>query len=170
MNITDINDNAPVWSPTELHKEFAESDREGIQSFKDLEMATDRDTGRNGEVKYTITGVMAVLTLAQTNDVRSGGAATLGGDGTPLSLADFPFQLAWKNSQLGLVVKGSLDRERVRSYEFLLVATDKGPPPLSSNISVFITILGMAFYFFSKAFPQCLFSELLNSKGALKRI
>ena len=58
MNITDMNDNAPVWSTKELHKEFAESEREGMQSFKDLEMATDRDTGRNGEVNYTITGTL----------------------------------------------------------------------------------------------------------------
>ena len=109
INVSDINDNSPVFERSEY--EFVVTENTPAGEFGSV-FASDLDVGHNSDVEYSL-----------FSDV--GGA--------------LPFSV---NSVSGLLFTlVELDREDVPSYDFIVVATDRGAPVLSSNVSVYVRVL-----------------------------
>uniref|UniRef100_A0A3B3RH43 Cadherin domain-containing protein n=1 Tax=Paramormyrops kingsleyae TaxID=1676925 RepID=A0A3B3RH43_9TELE len=101
IEVIDLNDNRPEISVTPLLKSL----REDAKSATAVALITlsDKDTGKNGMLKFEIIGP-----------------------------SPFKLQSSFKN-YYSLVVDGPLDREKVSEYNVTIIATDEGTPPLSST-------------------------------------
>ena len=113
--IQDINDNRPQFRTNSIVQQISENVPIGYKIPIDL--AYDPDIGRNKIQTYEIT---------EQNSEQAK---------QTFKLAQSP-----NESQLHLVVAGSLDREAISSYSFKITAYDGGSPPLNSSLNVIIQI------------------------------
>ena len=113
INVTDINDNRPIFSEAEytvsVNENIFISDSVVVPNFTIV--ATDADAGRNG---------MVVLSLV-SDDSEPNRQFEISNDGI-------------------LMVISSLDRETRDNYNYTVVAADLGDPGLSNFVELIITI------------------------------
>ncbi|XP_029020631.1 protocadherin-20 [Betta splendens] len=107
--IGDINDNAPHFENSEIHLRVSEDVTVGTSLLLD-DQATDRDAGRNGELRYHLQG------------------------------DEGPFDLKVSGHFMALTVNAALDREAQDRYQMLLVAADCGAAPLSATAALIVTV------------------------------
>ncbi|XP_060233372.1 protocadherin gamma-A6 isoform X7 [Meriones unguiculatus] len=114
LHVADINDNPPVFTRSSYSVYVPENNAKGISIFS--LNAVDPDSEENAEIIYS---------LAQE---------TL--QGTPLS------SFLSINSNTGvLYALCSFDYEQFRDLNLLVTASDRGKPPLSSNVSLNLFVL-----------------------------
>ncbi|XP_050819002.1 protocadherin gamma-B5-like isoform X9 [Gopherus flavomarginatus] len=114
LQISDINDNAPVFEKPSYTAYVPENNPSGASIFN-VE-ASDRDLDRNARVTYSILSS---------------------------SLQEVPLSSYISiNSQTGAIyAQRSFDYEQFREFEVQVQAQDGGSPPLSSNVTVRVFIL-----------------------------
>ncbi|XP_067422644.1 protocadherin gamma-B5-like [Emydura macquarii macquarii] len=114
LQISDINDNAPVFEKPSYTAYVPENNPSGASIFS--VKASDRDLDRNARVTYSIV----------SSNIEE----------VPLS------SYISINSQTGAVyAQRSFDYEQFREFEMQVKAQDGGSPPLSSNVTVQVFIL-----------------------------
>uniref|UniRef100_A0A452GX32 Cadherin domain-containing protein n=1 Tax=Gopherus agassizii TaxID=38772 RepID=A0A452GX32_9SAUR len=114
LQISDINDNAPVFQKPSYTAYVPENNPSGASVFS--VKASDRDLDRNARVTYSIL----------SSNLRE----------VPLS------SYISINSQTGAIyAQRSFDYEQFREFEVQVQAQDGGSPPLSSNVTVRVFIL-----------------------------
>ncbi|XP_068596843.1 protocadherin alpha-3-like [Brachionichthys hirsutus] len=114
MHISDVNDNAPLFSEQIIHVYVNENSPVGV-IIKTI-TATDADVGQNSQVSYS---------FLQSNK-----------NSLPLSTM---FNI---NSETGDIVSlQSFNYEELKTFQFKVQATDSGVPPLNSNVTVNVLIL-----------------------------
>ncbi|XP_037763066.1 protocadherin gamma-A10 isoform X18 [Chelonia mydas] len=114
VQLSDINDNAPIFNQTSYTLYITENNPRGasVCSLK----ANDPDSGENARVTYSITGT-------QNQEAPLSSSISI-------------------NSETGaLYALRSFDYEQFREIRFQVQAQDGGSPPLSSNVSVTVFIL-----------------------------
>ncbi|XP_041642272.1 protocadherin Fat 4 [Cheilinus undulatus] len=111
VQVSDINDNAPVFSSAEYKVEVSEEESVG-SSFLAV-TASDPDEGANGTVSYSI---------VQQSPPSEPAIFELDSSSGILSLAQ------------------PLDYSEVKVYQLTVQASDGGSPPLTRNISVLVTV------------------------------
>ncbi|XP_077589318.1 protocadherin alpha-5-like isoform X2 [Stigmatopora nigra] len=114
VHISDVNDNKPYFSEPLVNVYIKENSPPGAVIHKVT--AIDDDVDQNGHVTYSImqsrTDAVPINTLINMN----------ADSGEILSLQSF-------------------DYEKVKTFQFKVLATDSGVPPLSSNVTVNVYIL-----------------------------
>ncbi|XP_077099000.1 protocadherin alpha-8-like isoform X7 [Siphateles boraxobius] len=114
VHISDVNDNAPHFPATVINAFLSENGQAGGLVTKVT--ADDSDTGENAELSYSLldssSSSAPVTTLININS---------------LSGAIFSLQ--------------SFNHEETKRFQFQVMATDSGVPPLSSNVTVNMFIL-----------------------------
>ncbi|KAI7801527.1 putative protocadherin beta-16-like [Triplophysa rosa] len=113
LDITDINDNAPVFSQSEYKTYILENNSPGV-SLLSLQ-ATDPDAGQNARISYY---------LIDTNV-----------NGSPASTF---FSVNADNGILHAVQ--TFDYEQMKAFKIHVRAQDGGSPPLDSNATVFVSV------------------------------
>ncbi|XP_067423477.1 protocadherin gamma-B1-like [Emydura macquarii macquarii] len=114
LQISDINDNAPVFEKPSYTAYVPENNPSGASVFSVT--ASDRDLDRNARVTYSI----------------------LNGNIEEVPLSSY----ISINSQTGAIyAQRSFDYEQFREFEMQVKAQDGGSPPLSSNVTVRVFIL-----------------------------
>ncbi|XP_030921363.1 LOW QUALITY PROTEIN: protocadherin alpha-3-like, partial [Geospiza fortis] len=113
LEVTDINDNAPVFPAARKNLSIAELSVPG--SRFPLEGASDADIGANAQLTYTL-GPSEYFTL----DVKSSDE---------------------NRKSLFLVLAKSLDRETIAVHRLVLTATDGGRPSLTGTMELVISVL-----------------------------
>ncbi|XP_061899359.1 protocadherin alpha-8-like [Entelurus aequoreus] len=112
--VSDVNDNSPEFSSSPYKFYITENNSPGASVFS--LKASDQDAGDNALITYHI--------VREAN-----------GDNTFLSFLNI-------NPETGDVIAlKSFDFETLKSFQFQVVATDGGSPPLSSNVTVKVFIL-----------------------------
>ena len=115
VNLTDVNDNKPVFYPANISVQLKEDD--ALQSSSSTPRAvatlttTDKDSGNNNEVTYEI--------LAGNGNKR--------------------FSIDPQSGEI--TTQGPIDRENQTFYDLVVKATDSGIPPKSSLSHVFVNII-----------------------------
>ncbi|XP_058671546.1 protocadherin alpha-2-like [Ammospiza caudacuta] len=113
LEVTDINDNAPVFRVDEETLNIAESSLLG--SRFPLEGATDADIGANAQLSYTLSpSEYFSLDHQGNNDQRA---------------------------SLSLILTKALDRETIPVHRLVLTATDGGRPSLTGTMELVIYVL-----------------------------
>ncbi|XP_027767137.1 protocadherin alpha-2-like, partial [Empidonax traillii] len=113
LEVTDINDNAPIFPAARKNISFSENSLPG--SRFPLEGASDADIGANAQVSYTLSpSEHFSLDLEKTEE-----------DG----------------ESLFLVLRKSLDRETIAVHRLLLMASDEGRPSLTGTMELVISVL-----------------------------
>ena len=110
VHILDANDNSPIFNHSVYNKTIPENNVAGSTIFQLA--ATDKDTGKNGQVRYAI-------------------------DSSLSSIADY-FTIT--NYSGILKTKVRLDREAMSSYDIQVIAKDSGNPQLSARATVHLTL------------------------------
>ncbi|XP_039518915.1 protocadherin alpha-8-like [Pimephales promelas] len=114
VQISDVNDNAPVFLINPLDLYLVENNAAGSSIIS--VSASDRDSAENAVISYHI----------------------IRGDGTQNDLSTF----LNINSETGVVYSlKSFDFETLKTSQFHVLATDSGSPSLSSNVTVNVFIL-----------------------------
>uniref|UniRef100_A0A8I3RSC2 Cadherin domain-containing protein n=1 Tax=Canis lupus familiaris TaxID=9615 RepID=A0A8I3RSC2_CANLF len=113
VEVKDINDNAPVFHLKEQRVRISESRLP--DSLFPLEGASDADVGSNSILTYKLSSSKYFALDVKTNSDD--------------------------NTQIGLVLRKSLDREEVPEHNLLLTATDEGKPELTGTVQVLVTVL-----------------------------
>ncbi|XP_052500309.1 protocadherin alpha-6-like [Budorcas taxicolor] len=113
VEVKDVNDNPPVFPVKEQRVLIYESRLP--DSFFPLEGASDADVGSNSILTYRLTSNENFALDVKTNSDDS--------------------------TQIGLVLRKSLDREEVPEHNLLLMATDQGKPELTGTVKLLITVL-----------------------------
>ncbi|XP_045679131.1 LOW QUALITY PROTEIN: protocadherin alpha-6-like [Phyllostomus hastatus] len=113
VEVKDINDNPPVF-PVKEQRVLVYESRLPDSQFP-LEGASDEDVGSNSVLTYKLSS-SEYFTL----DVK------INSDG---------------NTQIGLLLRKSLDREETPEHNLLLIATDAGKPELTGSLQVLVTVL-----------------------------
>ncbi|XP_057589041.1 protocadherin alpha-13 isoform X3 [Hippopotamus amphibius kiboko] len=113
VEVTDINDNPPVFPESEKILIIAES-RPPETRFP-LDGASDADTGVNSALTYRVYPNDYFTLDTQNNREQT--------------------------SSLSLVLRKSLDREEIQEHSLLLTASDGGKPELTGTVQLLITIL-----------------------------
>ncbi|XP_053179570.1 protocadherin alpha-3-like [Scomber japonicus] len=114
IHVSDVNDNAPLFSKPVLNVYVNENRPVGAVIKRVT--ATDADTDQNSQVSYS---------LLQSNS-----------NSLPLST------MVNINSETGDIVSlQSFNFEELKTFQFKVQATDSGVPPLSSNVTVNVFIL-----------------------------
>ena len=108
ITVTDVNDNTPTFVG-DYTSSVSEHSARG--TLVDTVLATDADSGTNGEVVYSI----------------------VGGDSQRLFAID--------NENGRITTAGDIDREQVVSFELRVRARDRGSPRLSSFTAVIVTVV-----------------------------
>ncbi|XP_026049879.1 protocadherin beta-16-like isoform X2 [Astatotilapia calliptera] len=113
VEITDINDNAPIFKMKDMVFEISESAVKGSKFI--LEKALDSDVGINGLKSYSLnpTDNFAL----KLNDNTDGG------------------------KEVEMVLEKPLDREKEEQLTLTLTAVDGGEPQLSGTVQIHVTIL-----------------------------
>lgn len=107
-----MNDNAPEFDSSTVRISVPENLELGIPLY--AAHARDRDSGRNGVVRYRL-------------------ASTAGGTSTGGLFA--------VDSRLGhLTLARHLDYETAQRHSLVVIATDTGEPPLSANLTVLVEV------------------------------
>ncbi|XP_044883714.1 protocadherin gamma-A12-like isoform X10 [Mauremys mutica] len=114
VQLSDINDNAPIFSQTSYTLYVTENNPRGA-SLCSLK-ANDPDWGENARVTYSITG-------------------------TQIQEAPLSSYISINSETGALYALRSFDYEQFREIRFQVQAQDGGSPPLSSNVSVTLFIL-----------------------------
>ncbi|XP_056358036.1 protocadherin alpha-2-like isoform X3 [Oenanthe melanoleuca] len=113
LEVTDINDNAPVFRVDEETLNIAESSVPG--SRFPLEGASDADIGSNAQLSYTLSPSDYFSLEHQGNNDQS--------------------------ASLGLILTKSLDRETIPVHRLVLTAIDGGRPSLTGTMELVISVL-----------------------------
>ncbi|XP_073077939.1 protocadherin alpha-6 isoform X3 [Manis javanica] len=113
VEVKDINDNAPAFSFKEQRLQIYESRLP--DSLFPLEGASDADVGSNSFLTYKLSSseYFALDVKTSSDD----------------------------NTQIGLVLRKSLDREEASEHNLLLTATDEGKPELTGTVQLLVTVL-----------------------------
>ncbi|KAM6322671.1 protocadherin alpha-2-like [Podargus strigoides] len=114
LEVTDINDNAPLFPAARKNLSIAEFTTLPGSRFP-LEGASDADIGANAQLSYTLSPSEHF-----TLDVKS------------------PDEY---RKSLFLVLKKALDRETVPVHRLVLTASDGGRPPLTGTVELVISVL-----------------------------
>ena len=110
ITVLDVNDNAPIFEHNPYTRTISES---VISTASILEVkATDKDTGANGDVRYSL--------------LNAGGA------NSAFDIDEYTGQIFLANTRL--------DREKTARYELTVKAEDQGVPKLSSETKVIIIV------------------------------
>ncbi|XP_049763937.1 protein dachsous-like, partial [Schistocerca cancellata] len=118
--IEDVNDNAPEFDSSTVRISVPESLGLGVPLY--AAHARDRDTGRNGAVRYRLAGAAP----------GAGAGAGAGSPAQPLFAIE---------PRLGhLTLARHLDYETATRHAVVVVATDSGEPPLSASLSVLLEV------------------------------
>ncbi|XP_032929062.1 protocadherin alpha-8-like [Catharus ustulatus] len=113
LEVTDINDNAPIFPAARKNLSIAESSLPG--SRFPLEGASDADIGANAQLSYTLSpSEHFSLDLQKSNE---------------------------RNLIPELVLTKSLDRETIPVHRLVLTATDGGRPSLTGTMELVISVL-----------------------------
>ncbi|NWI72015.1 PCDAD protein, partial [Dryoscopus gambensis] len=113
LEVTDINDNAPIFRVDEEALSIAELSVPG--SRFPLEGASDADIGANAQLSYTLSpSEYFSLDHQGSND---------------------------QSASLGLILTKSLDRETIPVHRLVLTASDGGRPSLSGTMELVISVL-----------------------------
>ncbi|XP_033989912.1 protocadherin alpha-13-like [Trematomus bernacchii] len=113
IQISDVNDNRPIFDKTPLEFYLVENNVAGNSIFS--VSATDNDLNDNSAISYSI------VRQGSQNDLMSS-----------LNI----------NSETGdISALKSFDFETLKTFKFQVVATDSGTPSLSSNVTVHVFIL-----------------------------
>ena len=115
VNLTDVNDNRPVFYPANISVQLAEDDALRSSGFKARTVAivttTDKDSGSNKRITYEISA----------------------------GNVNHKFDI---NRHTGVITtKALIDRENRTFYDLVVKATDQGSSPLSSLSHVFVNIV-----------------------------
>ncbi|XP_064810537.1 protocadherin alpha-7-like isoform X8 [Oncorhynchus masou masou] len=114
VQISDVNDNSPEFSPKHIQLYLAENNAPGASIFS--VSATDKDLNENAVISYHI--------------VR--------GEGTLNDMASF-LNINSDNGHISALK--SFDFESLKTFKFQVVATDSGTPSQSTNVTVNVFIL-----------------------------
>ncbi|XP_056358676.1 protocadherin alpha-6-like [Oenanthe melanoleuca] len=114
LEVTDINDNAPVFPAARRNLSIAELTTLPGSRFP-LEGASDADIGANAQLSYTLSP-SEHFTLEEEN-IKS------------------------RSKSLFLVLTKSLDRETIPVHRLVLTATDGGRPSLTGTMELVISVL-----------------------------
>ncbi|NXX40434.1 PCDA3 protein, partial [Tricholaema leucomelas] len=113
LEVTDINDNAPLFPAARKNISMAESSLPG--SRFPLEGASDADIGANAQLSYTLSPSEHFrLDLQRSEDIRE---------------------------SLFLVLLKALDRETLPAHRLVLTASDEGRPSLTGTMELLISVL-----------------------------
>ncbi|XP_031159074.1 protocadherin alpha-2-like isoform X3 [Sander lucioperca] len=112
--ISDVNDNAPLFSESVINVYVNENSAVGATIFTIT--AVDRDIEENAKVTYSsLDGISKTIPLTSVVNI---------------------------NSETGdIVILQSFNYEELNTFQFKVQATDSGVPPLSSNVTVNVLIL-----------------------------
>ncbi|XP_077103397.1 protocadherin gamma-A5-like isoform X11 [Siphateles boraxobius] len=113
VEVTDINDNAPMFSKSEVRFEINELSSAGARFL--LDRAIDHDVGRNGLQSYSLEPT----------------------DNFVLKFQNLPDG----NKAVEMVLQTPLDREKQDHISLLLTAFDGGEPQMSGTMKILITVL-----------------------------
>ncbi|XP_051506085.1 protocadherin gamma-A5-like isoform X41 [Myxocyprinus asiaticus] len=113
VEVTDVNDNAPVFSKNDMRFEINEMSLAGARFI--LEGAIDYDVGRNGLQSYSLQPTDNFVLKFQNHL-----------DG---------------NKAVEMVLQKPLDREKQEHISLLLTAFDGGEPQMSGTMQIHITVL-----------------------------
>ncbi|NXD03487.1 PCDA3 protein, partial [Certhia familiaris] len=113
LEVTDINDNAPVFPAARKNLSIAESSVPG--SRFPLEGATDADIGTNAQLSYTLSPSEHFRIEEENSNSRS--------------------------KSLFLVLAKPLDRETIPVHRLVLTASDGGRPSLTGTMELVISVL-----------------------------
>uniref|UniRef100_UPI0037E8C72F protocadherin alpha-2-like isoform X2 n=1 Tax=Semicossyphus pulcher TaxID=241346 RepID=UPI0037E8C72F len=114
VHISDVNDNAPLFSEPVINVYVKENSAVGATIFKIT--AVDPDVGENAKVTYSsLDGISKSIPVTSVVNI---------------------------NSETGDIVSlQSFNYEELKTFQFKVQATDSGVPPLSSNVTVNVLIL-----------------------------
>ncbi|XP_063045717.1 protocadherin gamma-A11-like [Engraulis encrasicolus] len=113
LQVSDVNDNAPMFEKSSYQASVVENNTPGISVFRIL--AKDADWNQNARVTY-------ILEDTTINGVSVSSFVSV-------------------NAESGVIsALRSFDYEQIKSFQFRVKAQDGGSPPLSSNVSVVINI------------------------------
>ncbi|KAM7100493.1 LOW QUALITY PROTEIN: protocadherin alpha-5-like [Ciconia maguari] len=113
LEVTDINDNAPVFLAARKNLSIAESSLPG--SRFPLEGASDADIGANAQLSYTLSPTEHFGVVEENSNSRS--------------------------KSLFLVLRKPLDRETTPVHRLVLTASDGGRPSLTGTMELVISVL-----------------------------
>ncbi|XP_028271962.1 protocadherin gamma-A2-like isoform X14 [Parambassis ranga] len=113
LQISDVNDNAPVFERSSYEAYIVENNTPGLSIF--TVKARDADCNQNARVSYT-------LEDSSVNGVPVSSYVSVSADGGVIHAVR------------------SFDYEQIKNFQFLVKAQDGGSPPLSSNVTVKILI------------------------------
>ncbi|XP_056373095.1 protocadherin gamma-B4-like isoform X31 [Hyla sarda] len=114
LNISDVNDNAPVFEKINYILYIGENNQPGT-SMHNVH-ASDLDCDENGKITYSILN-------SNVEDIPVSSYISI-------------------NSISGVIyAQRSFDYEQLREFQFQVMAKDSGSPPLSSNVTVRICII-----------------------------
>ncbi|KAM9740605.1 protocadherin beta-16-like [Menidia menidia] len=113
LQISDVNDNAPVFERSSYEAYMLENNTPGLSIF--TVKATDADWNQNARVSY-------ILEDSSVNGVPVSSYVSVSADSGVIHAVR------------------SFDYEQIKDFQFLVKAQDGGSPPLSSNVSVKILI------------------------------
>uniref|UniRef100_A0A3B1JM94 Protocadherin 2 gamma 28 n=1 Tax=Astyanax mexicanus TaxID=7994 RepID=A0A3B1JM94_ASTMX len=113
LQISDVNDNAPVFERSSYEASISENNTPGLSIF--TVKARDADWNQNARVSY-------ILQDSSVNGVSVSSYVSVSAD-------------------TGVIhAVRSFDYEQIKDFNFRVIAQDGGTPPLSSNVSVKIVI------------------------------
>ncbi|XP_056151429.1 protocadherin gamma-A2-like [Lampris incognitus] len=113
LHISDVNDNAPVFERSSYEAYIVENNTPGLSIF--TVKATDADWNQNARVSY-------ILEDSSVNGVPVSSYVSVSADSGVIHAVR------------------SFDYEHIKDFHFCVKAQDGGSPPLSSNVTVKITI------------------------------
>ncbi|XP_034037012.1 protocadherin beta-8-like [Thalassophryne amazonica] len=113
LQISDVNDNAPVFDKSSYEAYIVENNTPGLSIF--IVKATDADWNQNARVSY-------ILEDSSVNGVSVSSYVSVSADSGVIHAVR------------------SLDYEQIKDFQFHVKAQDGGSPPLSSNVTVKIVI------------------------------
>ncbi|KAM9740733.1 LOW QUALITY PROTEIN: protocadherin gamma-A11-like [Menidia menidia] len=113
LQISDVNDNAPVFERSSYEAYMLENNTPGLSIF--TVKATDADWNQNARVSY-------ILEDSSVNGVPVSSYVSVSADSGVIHAVR------------------SFDYEQIKDFQFFVKAQDGGSPPLSSNVSVKILI------------------------------
>ncbi|XP_034037004.1 protocadherin beta-16-like isoform X2 [Thalassophryne amazonica] len=113
LQISDVNDNAPVFDKSSYEAYIVENNTPGLSIF--TVKATDADWNQNARVSY-------ILEDSSVNGVSVSSYVSVSADSGVIHAVR------------------SLDYEQIKDFKFRVKAQDGGSPPLSSNVTVKIVI------------------------------
>ncbi|XP_030621267.1 protocadherin alpha-7-like [Chanos chanos] len=114
VQVSDVNDNSPEFSQKPLELYLAENNTPGASIYS--VSASDKDVNENAVISYHI----------------------IRGDGSMNDMTSF-LNINSENGNVNALK--SFDFETIKTFNFQVVATDSGSPPLSSSVTVNVFIL-----------------------------